>query len=148
MSATHGRSNLLVSGVKTRRRLDADEPDAAEGLGIASPATKWAAETIPEELVLARIQWSSREAAGTAELARAKLAAVAGVRWHAVEGLEGAEGQGSRGNDGGAHRGPAGVVEELGEGWSRRGGEDDLRRPEMKTTAPRMKRSSPGCFAR
>ena len=57
MSATHGRSNLLVSGVKTRRRLDAGEPDAAEGVGNVSPVTKWTAETISEELVLARIHW-------------------------------------------------------------------------------------------
>ena len=95
-----------------------------------------------------RIRRRRREVAGAVKLAGARLAAVAGVRWRAAEGLEGAEGQGSRGNDGGAHRRPAGVVGELGEGWSRRGGEDDLRRPEMKTTAPRMKRSSPDCFAR
>ena len=31
-----------------------------------------------------------------------------------------------------------------GEAGRQRGGEDDLRRPEMKTTAPRMKRSLPG----
>ena len=95
-----------------------------------------------------RIRRRGWEDAGAAELAGARLAAAAGVRWRAAEGLEGAEGQESRGNDGGAHKGPAGVVGELGEGWSRRGGEDDLRRPEMKTTTPRMKRSSPGCFAR
>ena len=80
MSATHGRSNLLVSGVNTRRRLDAGEPDTAEGLGIAAPATIRAVELIYTMPRLARIQWDTREAAGRPELAGIRLEAAAGAR--------------------------------------------------------------------
>ena len=64
-----------------------------------SPATKWAAETIPEELVLARIQWSSREAAGAAE--------AAGVA-ESVEAAEAAEPVGSTDADKGELLGDGG----------------------------------------
>ena len=80
MSATHGRSNLLVSGVKTRRRLDAGEPDAAEGLGLVAPATIPAAETTYAKPRLARILWDTREIVGWSELAGAELTAAAGAR--------------------------------------------------------------------
>ena len=80
MSATHGRSNLLVSGVKTRRRLDAGEPDMAEGLGFIALATIRAAEATYAKPRLARIQWDTRETVGWSELAGAKLAAAAGAR--------------------------------------------------------------------
>ena len=80
MSATHGRSNLLVSGVKTRRRLDAGEPDVAEGLRFISPVTIRAAETTYAKPRLARIQWDTRETVGWSELAGAKLAAAAEAR--------------------------------------------------------------------
>ena len=79
MSATHGRSNLLVSGVKTRRRLDVGEPDAVEGLGFIAPVTIRAAETTYAKPRLTRIQWDTRETMGWLELAGAKLAAAAGA---------------------------------------------------------------------
>ena len=50
-----------------------------EGLGIASPTTKRATETISEEPWLARIPWDTRETVGVPGLAGAELAAAARV---------------------------------------------------------------------
>ena len=58
----------------------AGKAECGEGLGIVAPVTIRAAETISEELVLARIQWDTRETVGVPELAGAELGAAAGVR--------------------------------------------------------------------
>ena len=65
---------------QSRRRLAAGEAERGGGLGIAVPATIRAAETTHAKPALTRIQWSTRKAAGAAELAGAELTAAAGVR--------------------------------------------------------------------
>ena len=52
----------------------------AEGLGIVTPATIWAAETTGEEPALVRVIWSKRERRGWPELVGNELEAAAGVR--------------------------------------------------------------------
>ena len=69
-----------VRPARSKRSNPPARPNAAEGLGTASPATKRAAETICEEARLARIQWDTRETVGVLELAEAELGAATGVR--------------------------------------------------------------------
>ena len=57
MSVSQGGVKPLASRVKPAGDLTPARPDTAEGVGNVSPVTKWAAETISEELVLARIHW-------------------------------------------------------------------------------------------
>ena len=84
VSATRGRSNWAhpVNGQRgqTHRRLDAGEPDAAEGLGFRPPATIWTVETTGAEPALVRVIWSKRERRGWPELVGIELEASAGAR--------------------------------------------------------------------
>ena len=69
----------------------------AEGLGIAFPATKRAAETTGEEPGPVRVFWSKWERRGRPELTGIKLEAAAGARLRAKAGC-GARGGHPRGS--------------------------------------------------
>ena len=84
---TEGRSNPLVGGVKPTGDVTPARPDAAAGCGIASPATKWAAEIICEELVLVRIHWCPRFHRRRPRLMMATTWAAIGVRRGREKGL-------------------------------------------------------------
>ena len=53
--------------------------NVAEGLGIVTPATIWAAETTGEEPALVRVIWRKWERRGWPGLAGAELGAAAGA---------------------------------------------------------------------
>ena len=62
------------------RRLAAGEPDAAAGVVLVIPATKWVAETTGVELRTSRSSWWSPLGSGWPELAPATTLAATGVR--------------------------------------------------------------------
>ena len=70
------------------RRL-AGEPDAAAGVVLAIPATKWAAEITGVELRTNRSSWRSPLGSGWPELAPATTLAATGVRSEVNLALEG-----------------------------------------------------------
>ena len=77
------------------------------------------------------------------------------VTWTAARSYGHGEGRGysagtekrREGNGAGAHGGLDGVVGELGTHWRRWGREDDLRRPELRTTAMEALQGVPACVA-
>ena len=80
-------------------------------------------------------------------LAGAELAAARSYGHGGGRGYSAGTEKQREGNGAGAHGGLDGVVGELGTHWRRWGREDDLRRPELRTTAMEALQGVPACVA-